>query len=213
MQLPVKLTKCVQCCCKVEMQDRSCQAPEDLSCNHLATAKQLPSSQLAAARLDVQDARLTAFLDWACPAMLRVLSTASGLPPDTNMRITSSATTAVSAGYACLAFEALLSGRKVVAIAYPAAASTTHTRICAAYCSVIFTSPEAELKDHTINSKGVLCVWDLLRHESPSAVLVSEGKPTCCCWGVGSCSNMVVAGNCWRLSSGLGNGHTLGWQT
>lgn len=50
------------------------------------------------------------------------------------------------------------------------------------------------LQDHTLNSKGVLCVWDLSATAAPHAILVSEGSPTCCCWAPAPSTSLVFAG-------------------
>ena len=57
-------------------------------------------------------------------------------------------------------------------------------------------------QDHTLGSKGIMCVWDLssaargpqLQGATPSAVLVSEGSPACCCWAPAPSTSLVFAG-------------------
>jgi hypothetical protein len=72
-------------------------------------------------------------------------------------------------------------------------------------------SAAAAVSEHGLAGLGCLCVWDLQaasRRVQVSAaasegsslphgvlqVLVSEGKPTCCCWGAGEAAALVFAG-------------------
>lgn len=74
---------------------------------------------------------------------------------------------------------------------------------------------KAAAAEHGLSGLGCLCVWDLLQASSSSRaaqhaaaavgggsgvpfgvmqLLVSEGRPTCCCWGAGEASSLVFAG-------------------
>jgi hypothetical protein len=75
---------------------------------------------------------------------------------------------------------------------------------------------EAAAAEHGLPGLGCLCVWDLLQASSSSRsaqhaaaaaaagdsgvpfgvvqLLVSEGRPTCCCWGAGEAACLVFAG-------------------
>jgi hypothetical protein len=72
-------------------------------------------------------------------------------------------------------------------------------------------SAAAAVSEHGLAGLGCLCVWDLQAASSrvkvseaaeegrslPQGVLqllVSEGKPTCCCWGAGQAAALVFAG-------------------
>eukprot|EP00955_Chlamydomonas_euryale_P017291 184622-Chlamydomonas_euryale.AAC.4 len=53
---------------------------------------------------------------------------------------------------------------------------------------------EALLQDHSLATKGVLCVWDLSAPVHPKAVLVSEGSPSCCGFCPAPAGHVVFAG-------------------
>jgi len=138
----------------------------------------------------------------------------------------------------------LLAGRPVIWLAAPptqAAAAGAAAAITAAAVSghlllvcygPVAMAPEAAIREHGLAGLGCICVWDLLQAGSskptqapvgssssqlPDGVvqlLVSEGRPTCCCWGAGEASCLVFAGKstpadhvttalalCWKLSS------------
>jgi hypothetical protein len=74
-------------------------------------------------------------------------------------------------------------------------------------CSPVAMSAEAALKEHGVAGWGCLCIWDLKvqqHHQQQQQVaaangglvqlLVSEGRPSCCCWGTGAGSCLVFAG-------------------
>ncbi|PNG99314.1 WD repeat domain-containing protein, partial [Tetrabaena socialis] len=48
--------------------------------------------------------------------------------------------------------------------------------------------------DHSLNSKGMLCTWDLSAPSAPAAVMVSEGSPSCCCWAPAPSTTLLFAG-------------------
>jgi hypothetical protein len=87
--------------------------------------------------------------------------------------------------------------------------------------------PLAAVSEHGLAGLGCLCVWDLLLLAAGSSagqgqgagaveaaggsvphgvvqLLVSEGRPTCCCWGAGEAATLVFAGtvkaSCWSCS-------------
>lgn len=88
--------------------------------------------------------------------------------------------------------------------------------------------PVAAASEHGLAGLGCLCVWDLLLLAGSSGgqgkggsasggssvphgvvqLLVSEGQPTCCCWGAGEAATLVFAGahdgsalcHCWACS-------------
>ena len=52
----------------------------------------------------------------------------------------------------------------------------------------------ASTQDHSLATKGCLCVWDLSSPKAPKAVLVSEGTPSCCGFAPAPASSIVFAG-------------------
>lgn len=48
------------------------------------------------------------------------------------------------------------------------------------------------LRLHGVEGKGVLAIWSLARPDRPSALLLCEGSPSCCCWGAGAVGGTVV---------------------
>jgi hypothetical protein len=124
----------------------------------------------------------------------------------------------------------LLAGRSVVAVAYPptpayavaaaaaisaaaaAAAAGVSAHLLLSCCSPVAMSAEAALKEHGIAGWGCLCIWDLKAQQQQQQqqvtaasgglvqLLVSEGQPSCCCWGTGAGSSLVFAGKLWRAN-------------
>lgn len=56
-------------------------------------------------------------------------------------------------------------------------------------CTIVYPP-----QDHSLGSKGCMCVWDLSNPTVPHAVLISEGSPAVCCWGSAPATNLVFAG-------------------
>lgn len=119
-----------------------------------------------------------------------------------------------------LAGSGLLAGRPVIGLAGPptqaaaagAAAAVSSHLLLVCYGPVAMT-PAAAIREHGMAGLGCICVWDVQQAGSskptpapvtssssshlPDGVLqllVSEGRPTCCCWGAGEASCLVFAG-------------------
>ncbi|KAG2440517.1 hypothetical protein HYH02_010395 [Chlamydomonas schloesseri] len=151
-----------------------------------------------------QESKLLSFMRWAGPVMLAALGmnpTAKKLAINAwgNLESNSQGLSQGSAKLG-LASEALLAQRPVTGLAFCAGPSPL---LLAAYAPVgAQLGAAALLQDHSLGSKGLMCVWDLssaargpqLQGATPSAVLVSEGSPSCCCWAPAPSTSLVFAG-------------------
>ncbi|GLC72440.1 hypothetical protein PLESTF_001247900 [Pleodorina starrii] len=140
-----------------------------------------------------QESKLLAFMRWAGPVMLAAL----GMKPTAkNLAIQpfNGPDNGLSAGTAKLGRqqEALLAQRPVTGAAFCSGPSPL---LLAAYAPVgAQLGPAALLQDHSLGAKGMLCTWDLSDPAAPSAVMVSEGVPSCCCWAPAPSTTLVFAG-------------------
>ncbi|GFR41343.1 hypothetical protein Agub_g2028 [Astrephomene gubernaculifera] len=197
-------------------RDYSCQVPEDrstvfegehtLSAGGVVAAAGADGGLGAAAgnravmRITAmapdQESKLLSFMRWAGPIMLAALGmnpTAKKLAINGWGSLDPSAG-GMSAGSSKLGqqHEALLGQRPVTGSAFCQGPSPL---LLAAYAPVgAQLGAAALLQDHTLNSKGVLCVWDLSATSAPAAVMVSEGSPSCCCWAPAPSTSLVFAG-------------------
>ncbi|KXZ56466.1 hypothetical protein GPECTOR_1g417 [Gonium pectorale] len=196
---------------EIDTRGYSCQVPEDrntpfegehtLSAGGVVAASSgpaiTPANRLVmriTAMAPDQESKLLAFMRWAGPIMLAAL----GMNPTAKKLAISAGKdpkdAALSAGSVKLghAQEALLSQRPVTGLAFCPGPSPL---LLASYAPVgAQLGAAALLQDHSLNSKGVLAVWDLSAPSSPASVLVSEGSPSCCCWAPAPHTNMVFAG-------------------
>ncbi|GLI68764.1 hypothetical protein VaNZ11_013255 [Volvox africanus] len=188
----------------------SCQVPEDRNTvfegehtlsaggsTSAGTATAVNTANRAVMRITAmapdQENKLLAFMRWAGPIMLAAL----GMNPTAKkMTITPLGGTdsGLSAGTVKLGRqqEGLLAQRPVTGVAFCPGNSPL---LLAAYAPMgAQLGAEALLQDHTLGSKGMLCVWDLSTPNAPASVLVSEGTPSCCCWAPAPSISLVFAG-------------------
>eukprot|EP00198_Chlamydomonas_reinhardtii_P013195 XP_001702532.1 flagellar associated protein [Chlamydomonas reinhardtii] len=151
-----------------------------------------------------QESKMMSFMRWAGPVMLAALGmnpTAKKLAINAwgNLESNSQGLSQGSAKLG-LASDGLLAQRPVTGLAFCAGPIPL---LLAAYAPVgAQLGAAALLQDHTLGSKGIMCVWDLssaargpqLQGATPSAVLVSEGSPACCCWAPAPSTSLVFAG-------------------
>ncbi|KAG2446162.1 hypothetical protein HXX76_000757 [Chlamydomonas incerta] len=151
-----------------------------------------------------QESKLLGFMRWAGPVMLAALGmnpTAKKLAINAwgNLESNSQGLSQGSAKLG-LASEGLLAQRPVTGLAFCAGPSPL---LLAAYAPVgAQLGAAALLQDHSLGSKGIMCVWDLssaargpqLQGALPAAVLISEGSPSCCCWAPAPSTSLVFAG-------------------
>jgi hypothetical protein len=100
-----------------------------------------------------------------------------------------------------------------------AAAANSSYLLLACYGPAAMAAAAAAELQHGLAGLGCLCVWDLLAAstQSPAAaaavvagvqgdvsvrhgvlqLLVSEGKPTCCCWGSGEAAATLIFAGAW----------------
>ncbi|GAX75539.1 hypothetical protein CEUSTIGMA_g2982.t1 [Chlamydomonas eustigma] len=164
-----------------------------------AAAAALPAPGRSAASMRItnmeagMELKLASFMRWAGPLVLAALGIAPNskkisLKPDPN------GGKGFAAGISSLLNPDLLSNRPVTALAF-AAATGGEPLVLVAYGPVGAQLGGAELlKDHTLATKGCLCVWDLSAPAAPKAVLISEGSPTCCGFAPSPASSVVFAG-------------------
>lgn len=122
---------------------------------------------------------------------------------------TNAAAGSLSSGSVRLAYDVLLAQRPVSGAAYCPSAEPL---LLVAYGAVgAQLGAAALLQDHTINTKGVMAVWDLSAPTKPTAVLVSEGSPSCCAWAPPVAS--TAAGGSVRLVfAGMEEGGVCAWD-
>lgn len=91
--------------------------------------------------------------------------------------------------HACLASEGLGDSSQSLLAARPLPRTPSAS---------INTQPDthAHPQDHTLATKGCLCVWDLGNPSRPKHVLISEGAPSCCAVGPSPGQNLMFAGGC-----------------
>ncbi|KAJ9525754.1 hypothetical protein QJQ45_003427 [Haematococcus lacustris] len=124
--------------------------------------------------------KLAQFIRWAGPLMLACL----GMAPsgkEVTFRPPAAGSQGLSGGLLHLNWPELLDQRPVTALA--ACPNPLEPLLLVAY------GP-----DHSLGSRGCLCVWDLSAPERPRHVLISEGAPTCCAFGPPPASHLVFAG-------------------
>jgi len=136
--------------------------------------------------------KLAAFIHWAAPLVMAGLGmapsqkTLTWCPP----RLAGG----LSGGCITLSWDALLANRPVAAVAF--SPLTTEATVLVAYGPVGSQLGAAAdlLKDHSLGSKGCMCLWDLSSPSRPQHVMFSEGAPTCCTFAPAPSTNLVIAG-------------------
>lgn len=189
--------------CQTEpVETRACggQAPEDRNGGEggstlAAETEDMPLTAATAIITQMEpglELKMNAFVMWAGPIVLAAL----GVAPNSKRVVVNSNPSdgGLSNGLLALVYSDLLANRPVSSVAFAAGAGA-EPLLLAAYGPVgAQLGSEALLKDHSLATKGLLCVWDLSAPATPRAILVSEGSPTCCGFAPSPASHVVYAG-------------------
>mmetsp|Transcript_7254 Transcript_7254/g.15826 ORF Transcript_7254/g.15826 Transcript_7254/m.15826 type:complete len:708 (+) Transcript_7254:280-2403(+) len=173
-------------------------APESRSRAASSSDATPASSAPAVTRITERDPnlenKLVAFMQWAGPVILAALGTAPSIK-SISLQADPHGGQGLGSGLVPLLHPDLLNNRPVNCTTFVSAGGPGDPLLLAAYGPMGAQLGAAELiKDHTLATKGCMCVWDIAAPSSPKHVLVSEGTPTCCGFAPAPATHIVFAG-------------------